>query len=67
MARRKKKWIKGAIKKPGSLRRTLGAKKGKPIPASKLRAAAKKGGKTGQRARLALTLRKMNRKKRRRR
>ena len=55
----RKNWISGAISKPGSLRRTLGAKKGEPIPRSKLEAAAKKGGKTGQRARLALTLRKM--------
>jgi len=54
-----KKWIAGAIKKPGALRRALGAKKGEPIPATKLRAAAKKPGKVGQRARLALTLRKM--------
>ena len=52
-------WIKGAIKKPGALRRQLGAKKGKPIPASKLNAAAKKKGKLGQRARLAKTLKRM--------
>ena len=62
MARKKKKWIKGAIKKPGALRKTLGVKKGKKIPAKKLRAAAKKKGKTGQRARLAMTLKKMRRK-----
>lgn len=55
----KKKWIQKAIKKPGALRSTLGVKKGKKIPASKLAAAAKKPGKTGQRARLARTLRKM--------
>ncbi len=53
------KWIKGAIKHPGSLRKTLGAKKGQPIPAGKLRAAAKKGGTTGRRARLAITLKKL--------
>lgn len=53
-------WIAGAIKKPGSLRKTLGAKKGAPIPAGKLRAAAKKKGKTGARARLALTLKGLN-------
>lgn len=51
-----KNWIAGAIKKPGSLRKELGAKKGKPIPAKKLAAAAKKNGKIGQRARLAETL-----------
>tara|TARA_R100001594_G_scaffold13896_1_gene29551 strand:+ start:6868 stop:7065 length:198 start_codon:yes stop_codon:yes gene_type:complete len=61
--KKKKKWIKGAIKKPGALRKTLGVKKGKKIPAKKLRAAAKKKGKTGQRARLAMTLKKMRRKK----
>lgn len=51
-----KNWIKGAIQKPGSLRKALGAKEGKPIPAAKLAAAAKKPGKMGQRARLAQTL-----------
>ena len=49
-------WIKDAIKKPGALRAELGAKKGEPIPAKKLAAAAKKPGKLGQRARLAETL-----------
>ena len=51
-----KNWIKDAIKKPGALRKELGAKKGEPIPAKKLTAAAKKPGKMGQRARLAETL-----------
>jgi len=55
----KKKWIQDAIKKPGALRKQLGAKAGKPIPAGKLAAAAKKSGLLGQRARLAQTLRKM--------
>ena len=50
------KWIQKAIKKPGALRKELGAKAGKPIPAKKLAAAAKKPGKIGQRARLAETL-----------
>ena len=49
-------WIKDAIKKPGALRKELGAKAGKPIPAAKLAAAAKKPGKVGKRARLAETL-----------
>ncbi len=57
------KWIQGAIKKPGALRESMGVKEGEKIPESKLRAAAKKPGKTGQRARLALTLRKMSKKK----
>jgi len=49
-------WIKGAIKAPGSLRKSLGVKEGENIPAKKLAAAAKKSGKIGQRARLAETL-----------
>ena len=53
------KWIQKAIKKPGALRKELGAKAGKPIPAKKLAAAAKKPGKIGQRARLAETLKGM--------
>ena len=54
-----KNWIKDAIKKPGAFRKELGAKKGEPIPAKKLAAAAKKPGKIGQRARLAETLKGM--------
>ena len=53
------KWIQKAIKKPGALRKELGVKEGKPIPAKKLAAAAKKPGKIGQRARLAETLGKL--------
>jgi len=53
-------WIQKAIKKPGALRKSLGAKKGKPIPAKKLAKAAKAGGKMGRRARLAMTLKKMH-------
>jgi hypothetical protein len=60
-------WIAGAIKHPGALRSELGAKKGEKIPASKLQAAAKQKGVTGQRARLAITLSRMNRKRRQRR
>lgn len=52
-------WIKGAIKKPGSLRSSLGVKKGEKIPAGKLAKAAKAPGKMGQRARLAQTLKKL--------
>jgi len=55
----KKTWIKSAIKHPGALHKELGVPKGKKIPAKKLAAAAKKGGKEGQRARLAETLYKM--------
>ena len=53
------KWIQKAISKPGALRKELGAKAGKPIPAKKLAVAAKKPGKIGQRARLAETLKGM--------
>ena len=60
-------WIAGAVKRPGALRKKLGAKKGKPIPLAKLRAAAKKKGRTGRQARLALTFRKMRRRRRTRR
>ena len=62
-----RKWIKGAIKHPGALRRSLKVKKGRKIPVSRLRAAAKKGGKLGRRARLAITLRRINARRRRRR
>lgn len=51
-----KNWIQKAIKNPGALHRDLGVPKGKKIPAKKLKAAAKKGGKVGRRARLAETL-----------
>ena len=34
-----KNWIAGAIKKPGALRKELGVKEGKTIPAKKLEAA----------------------------
>lgn len=53
------KWIKGAIKKPGALRKAMGVKKGETIPAKALAEAAKKPGKMGQRARLAQTLKGM--------
>jgi hypothetical protein len=55
-----KNWIAGAIKKPGALRAAMGVKKGETIPAAKLAAATKKPGKMGQRARLAQTLKKLN-------
>lgn len=54
-----KNWIAGATSKnKGALRKELGAKPGKPIPAKKLDAAAKKPGVEGRRARLAQTLKK---------
>ena len=57
-----KDFIQKAIKKPGALRKSLKIKKGEKIPASKLRAAAKKKGKLGQRARFAMTLNKLRKK-----
>lgn len=60
---KKSNWISKAIKKPGSLRKSLGIKKGETIPVNKLKAAAKKPGKLGQRARFAITLRKFKKKK----
>jgi len=56
----KEKFIQEAIKKPGALRKSLGAKKGEPIPAKKLAKAAKAPGKLGQRARFAETLKKIS-------
>lgn len=53
-------WIAEATSRnKGSLRRTLRAKKGKPIAYGTLASAAKSRGKTGRRARLALTLRRL--------
>lgn len=59
-----KKWIQKAIKKEnvGALRKAMGVKKGQTIPKGKLKSAAGKGGKLGQRARLAMTLSKINKK-----
>ena len=62
MAKKDKKFIQKAIKKPGSLRKSLGIEKAKKIPASKQKAAAKKPGKLGQRARFAITLGKLRKK-----
>ena len=35
--KKKKKWIKGAIKKPGALRKAMGVKEGEKIPVSELK------------------------------
>lgn len=53
------KWIQKAIKKPGQLHKDLGVPQGKKIPEKKIEAAAKKGGKVGERARFAETLKGM--------
>ena len=56
----KEMWIQNAInpKHKGWLHKELGVPVGKKIPASKLKAAEKKKGVVGKRARLAATLRK---------
>lgn len=51
-----KNWIAKATKNKGGLHRSLGIKQGTKIPAKRLAAAAKKGGKVGKEARLAKTL-----------
>jgi hypothetical protein len=57
----KQKWIQKAIHpgKKGALKKALDVPTGQKIPSKKLAMAAKKGGKLGQRARLAMTLRKL--------
>jgi len=59
MARTKNKnWIQKAIKKPGSLRKTAGVKKGQKISSKELNKLAKsKNSTTQRRANLAKTLR----------
>ena len=60
----KKKWIQGAIKNPGALRKALHVKEGEKIPASKLKKAEhSKNPMMAKRARLAETLKKMHNKK----
>lgn len=59
----KKKWIQGAIKHPGSLRKSLHVKKGEKIPTGKLKKAEhSKNPTTRKRAVLAETLKKMHHK-----
>lgn len=57
-----RKWIQNAIvpQNKGALHKQLGVPAGKTIPSTMLSMAAKKGGKLGQRARLAETLKKMH-------
>jgi len=58
-----RKWIAKAIKRPGALHRALKVPKGKKIPLARIRAAAKKPGRLGKQARLALTLRGLRKRK----
>lgn len=56
-----KHWIAGAIKHPGALHRELGVPEGEKIPAAKIaKAAHSDDPKLAKRARLAETLKKMN-------
>jgi len=56
-----KKWIQGAIKHKGALRKSLGVKKGEKIPAAQLKKAEhSKNATTRKRAVLAETLKKMH-------
>lgn len=58
------KWIQGAIKRPGALRKKLGVKGDKKIPEKKLEKAEKsKNPKTRKQAVLAETLKHMHKKK----
>ena len=54
-----KKWIQKAIKKPGALRAQLGVKKGKRIPARKLKVKDSDSPTTKRRKNLAKTLKKL--------
>jgi hypothetical protein len=59
----KEKWIQGAIKHPGALRKSLDVKKGEKIPTAKLKKAEhSKNPTTAKRAHLAETLKKMHKK-----
>ena len=55
-----KDWIKGAVKRPGALRKKLGVKKGKKITAAQLKKASNsKNPLTRKQANLAKTFKKM--------
>jgi len=58
------KWIQGAIKHPGALRKSLHVKKGEKIPTKELKMAEhSRNALTRKRARLADTLRSLRNKK----
>lgn len=59
----KKKWIQSAIKHPGALHEELHVPSDKKIPKKKLEKATHAKGKEGKRARLAITLSKLRKKK----
>jgi len=53
-------WIAQAVRNKGGLHRSLGIAEDKKIPVTLIRQAAKREGKVGKQARLALTLRRMH-------
>jgi len=61
--KKKKGWIKDAIKRPGALHQALGIPIGKRIPTGKMAKAQKSGGKVGMMGKLAKTLGKLKKKK----
>lgn len=63
--KKNKRWIQGALKKHrrGALHRQLGIPEGETIPLKRLESAAKRGGLVGRRARLALNLRKIGKRR----
>lgn len=66
-AKKPKFWIQKAIgKHKGALHKHLGIPKGEKIPLMLLKEAAEEGGKIGKEANLALTLRKMSKRRKKR-
>lgn len=63
VSKKPKKWIQAANLKKGALSKTLGVPEKKNIPMSKLKKASKGSGKTAKRARLAIVLKGLSKKK----
>ena len=61
--KKKRKWIKGAIKHPGALRKELGVPEGENIPPSKLKIKKGDSTRTKQRKNLAKRLAKLRKKR----
>jgi len=59
----KKRWIQSIKMKKGALSKQLGVPEKKDIPMSKLKKAVKKGGKLAKRALLAITFKKIAKKR----
>lgn len=58
-----KRWMQGAVKRPGALHKKLGVPVGQKIPVKKIQKAAKAKGLLGKEARLAETFAKFRKKK----